>query len=238
MYCISSVVSSWKNDSGRLVIAEFSRNDLNFQIASLYGPNNKKDSSIFFESFYQALDPDLPVSLCGDFNTVVDSCSGRLGCNPRSSWAYNSATYDVHPGVEEFMWRRASGGQASRIDMIWLLQQYPGLVSSVGIFPFFRSGHSYVYLEINLPSELDRGKGLWKFNTSHLKDEVLCSEIAAFWADWRHEWISFFLSLILVGCRQGSDLKVDPSFLVRQISTAATQNQIVERYRRPYPKAN
>ena len=197
-----SVVSSWKDDSGRLVIAEFSRNNLNFQVASLYGPNNKKDGSLFFESFYQALDPDLPVLLCGDFNTVVDPCSDRLGCNPRSPWAYNwspslrdlTNSFELcdvwramHPGVEEFTWRRPCGGQASRIDMIWLPQRYLGLVSSVGIFPFFRSDHSYVYLDINLPSGVDRGKGLWKFNTSHLKDEAFCNEIAGFWVDWRRE---------------------------------------------------
>ena len=181
---------------------EFSRNNLNFQVASLYGPNNKKHGSLFFESFFQALDPDLPMLLCGDFNTVVDPCSDRLGCNPRSPWAYNwspslcdltnsfelcDVWCTMHPGVEEFMWRRPGGGQASRIDMIWLPQRYLGLVSSVGIFPFFRSDHSYVYLDINLPSGVDRGKGLWKFNTSHLKDEAFCNKIAALWVDWHEQ---------------------------------------------------
>ena len=76
--------------------------------------------------------------------------------------------------------------------MIWLPQRHPGIVSLVGILPFFRSDHSYVYLEINLQSGLDRGKGLWKFNTSHLKDETFCNKIAAFWVEWIKRLIRHF----------------------------------------------
>ena len=117
LYCTEALskVSSWKDDSGRLVIAEFFCNNLNFQVTSLYGPNNKKDSSFFFGSFYQALDPGLSVLLCGDFNTVVDPCLDCLGCNPRSPWAYNwspslcdltnsfelcNVWHAMHPGVK------------------------------------------------------------------------------------------------------------------------------------------
>ena len=64
--------------------------------------------------------------------------------------------------------------------MIWLHERYFGFVSSVRIYPFFRSDHSYVYLEIDLLSAVERGKGLWKFNTTDLSDEAFCSEIAQF----------------------------------------------------------
>ena len=195
------VVQKWRDEAGRLVVAEFNRDDLNFQVVCLYGPNKKDEGAAFFESFYQVIDPDLPVFLCGDFNTVVDPRLDRFGCNPESPWAYNwsstlsdlTAAFELcdawrakHPGDAEFTWRRPNGAQGSRIDMIWLPERYLGSVSSVGIFPFFRSDHSYVYLEINLPSMVERGKGRWKFNTSHLSDET-CHEIERFWVDWRSE---------------------------------------------------
>ena len=191
---------------GRLLNAEFSYGSLNFQIVCIYGPNNAKDGQLFFESFYQALDPNMPVLMCGDFNTVTDPYLNRFGCNPTSPWAYNwpstlndlMDTYELsdawhakHPITKEFTWRRPNGSQGSRIDMIWIPTRYLGLVSSVGIFPFFRSDHSYVYLEIDLPFGVKRGKGLWKFNTSLLKEESFCAEIARFWTDWRLEQSSF-----------------------------------------------
>ena len=200
------VVKKWRDEASRLIIAEFRRDNLNFQVVCLYGPNKKDEGAVFFESLYQAIDPDLPVFLCGDFNTVVNPRLDRFGCNPESYWAYNwsstlsdlMAAFELcdawrtkHPGDAEFTWRRPNGAQGSRIDMIWLPERYFGFVSSVGIFPFFRSDHSYVYLEIDLPSAVERGKGLWKFNTSHLSDEAFCAEIARFWADWRCEMDTF-----------------------------------------------
>ena len=67
--------------------------------------------------------------------------------------------------------------------MIWVPTRYLGLVSTVEIFPFFRLDHSYVYLVIDLPFQVERGKGLWKLNTSLLKDASFCAEIARFWAE-------------------------------------------------------
>ena len=200
------LVHSWRDTAGRLLTAEFNFGNLNFQIACLYGPNNRNDGQLFFESFYQALNPNLPVLLCGDFNTTPNPHLDRFGCNPTSPWAYNwlstlndlMNTYELgdawrtkNPEAREFTWNRPNGSQGSRIDMIWVPMRYLGLISSVGIFPFFRSDHSYVYIKIDLPFNIDRGKGLWKFNTAHLKDESFCSEIVQFWTDWRSEQARF-----------------------------------------------
>ena len=50
-------------DSGRLLVIELTRDNLNFQFGCLYGPNNKIDGAQFFESLYQALDYDIPGNL-------------------------------------------------------------------------------------------------------------------------------------------------------------------------------
>ena len=136
---------------------------------------------------------------------MVNPRPDRFGCNPELYWAYNwsstlsdlmaafkvcDAWHTKHPGDVEFIWRQPNGAQGSWINMIWLPERYFGFVSSVGIFPFFCSDHSYVYLEIDLPSAVEQGKGLWKFNTSHLSDEA-CAEIARFWADWHCEMDTF-----------------------------------------------
>ena len=44
-----------------------------------------------------------------------------------------------------------------------------------------------MYLITDSPFHLERGKGLWKLNTSLLKDASFYAEIARFWAEWRPE---------------------------------------------------
>ena len=95
-----------------------------------------------------------------------------------------------------------------------------GLVSLVGIFPFFCSDHSYVHLEFDLPSAIEQGKGLWKFNTSHLSDEAFCSEIARFWSDW-HSETGRFQSL----SSWWDAGKVRLKRLIRQLSRASSRGK-------------
>ena len=161
---------------------------------------------IFFESLYPVLDPQIPCVLCGDFNTVVDPGKDRRGCNIFSPWAYNwsasltqlMTTYDLHdvwrlhhPDRLDFTWHRPSLAQASRLDMFWLSAFFLPLVSSVGIFPFFRSDHSYVHLKLLLPDSVHRGPGVWKFNTQHLKDPSFVLLVTQFWESWQAEKRSF-----------------------------------------------
>ena len=197
-----------RDTAGRLVVADFCINGYSFQTACIYAPNTKAPGCLFFESIYPILSSDLPVFLCGDFNTVVDAHKDRFGCNPTSPWAYNwsptltdlTSSFDLsdswrskHPDSSDFTWRRGDGSQGSRIDMVWIPRGLLDCVKSVEILPFFRSDHSYVFLEFNPPAGIERGKGIWKFNTSHLEDEAFCHKIEEFWAAWQRERSRFTL---------------------------------------------
>ena len=199
---------SIRDTDGRLVIGTFNAYGSDFQLVCLYGPNNKIAGNAFFESFFQALDPDMPILLGGDFNTVVDPYIDRLGCNPNSPWAYNwsdslallmenfnlkDCWREKHPNISDFTWRRSNGLQASRIDMFWIPEYLIEHVRSIEIFPFFRSDHSYLFLEIDFPAAIQRGPGVWKFNCSHLQDESFRSQILTFWQSWRSEKQRFSL---------------------------------------------
>jgi exonuclease III len=128
-----NVVSCSRDQDGRLLCVEFSKDGNLIQLVNIYAPNSAKSASAFFESLYQVLDPDTPTVLCGDFNTVVDPIKDRLGCNSQSRSAYNRSatlhhlmsTYDlhdawrkIHPNAQEYYWHRPNGSQASRIDML------------------------------------------------------------------------------------------------------------------------
>ena len=179
-----SLESCFRDQSGRLVIGNFKMLDSQFQVACLYEPNKKSLGQPFFESFFQALDIDFPVFLCGDFNTVVDPLIDRSGCNPLSPWAYNwsdtlhnlMSTFDlldawraVHPQSSEFTWHRANGSQASRLDMIWVPQEFLSCIESIDILPFFRSDHSYVFMQISIPPQPLGGRGFGNLTPHILK---------------------------------------------------------------------
>ena len=42
------VVKQWRDDLGRLIVAELARDNFNFQVGCLYGPNSKDDGAQFF----------------------------------------------------------------------------------------------------------------------------------------------------------------------------------------------
>jgi len=202
-------IQSFRRDThGRFLLATFSHEEVEspFQVLVVYGPNQKRPGEEFFASLFPLLDPTLPIILCGDFNAVPDSSMDRFGCNTDSLWAYNWPSslaalvdrYDLvdiwrkqHPDERSYTWRRANGSQASRLDMFWLSSTFSEHVSQVDILPFFRSDHSYVFLKLAFPSRPRRGQGVWKLNTSILKDENLTAEVTDFWRSWQSERDTF-----------------------------------------------
>ena len=75
--------------------------------------------------------------------------------------------------------------------MFWLSSSLLQTVKEVAIYPFFRSDHSYVFLRISLPSLPERGPGIWKLNSSLLRDEDFCQQVRSFWQSWQLEKPTF-----------------------------------------------
>ena len=194
------VLSTSRDQAGRLVTIDFCHSGYSFQVVCIYAPNTKNPAQTFFESIYQVLSIDLPIFFCGDFNTTVNPHMDRFGCNPNSPWAYNwsltltdlmssanlrDAWRELHPRSLAFTWRRKDNSQKSRIDMVWMPHDLLDRVQTIEIYPFFRSDHSYVFLHFSPPAGVERGPGVWKFNTSHLRDEAFCTKIGEFWTEWQ-----------------------------------------------------
>ena len=196
-----------RDQAGRLISACFSSDSDTFQLCNVYGPNSSTAGDQFFQSLYPILDPDLPVVLCGDFNTVVDPIRDRRGCNTTSPWSRQwsrtmvelMSTFDLHdvwrrfhPETSAFTWHRPNGQQASRLDMFWICSLLLPFVLAADILPFFRSDHSYIYLKLVLPHSVSRGRGLWKFNVSHLRDLSFVNMVTSFWESWQAEKSTFY----------------------------------------------
>ena len=54
---IFQVLNVRRDDSGRLVVVEFSGNNFDFQVMCLYAPNARDEGRQFFESLYRSIDP-------------------------------------------------------------------------------------------------------------------------------------------------------------------------------------
>ena len=117
--------------------------------------------------------------------TVFQNAAPEFGCH-NDVWRLH------HPDANEYTWYRLNSRQASRLDMFWLCSFLLPFIMSVEILPFFRSDHRYVYLKLAIPNSVHRGPGLWKFNTSHLKDLSFILMVTCFWESWQTERATFF----------------------------------------------
>jgi len=71
--------------------------------------------------------------------------------------------------VRRFTWRQTRPFKQSRLDFFLISEELLNFVKNTNILPGYRTDHSLVSINFCF-SDLDRGKGYWKFNNSLLKD--------------------------------------------------------------------
>ena len=76
----------------------------------------------------------------------------------------------LHPGRIAYSWTHGSGDRASRIDMVWAPTAMADSIEECEYHPSFL---------------IDSGPGVWKFNTSLLKDPEYVSLVSSFWSHWQ-----------------------------------------------------
>ena len=71
---------------------------------------------------------------------------------------------------KEYTWQTNNVRKQSRLDFFLISENLESLVQNIDIEAGYRTDHSLVCLEIDTKLE-KRGRGLWKFNTSLLRNE-------------------------------------------------------------------
>ena len=167
-----SFVNSWVEPEGRFLMAEFSRRDSLFRIASVYAPNRNPEHDEFFTSCLDFTDPSVPTILGGEFNTVFDRVRDRRGSDPavtvRDSFVSLELRFrefcvldvwrHLHPDLRAYTWLKpmvpfpsASTLLASRLPAFILC--FPALlfhVLSLITMPFFPASPSLNYFLVAL----------------------------------------------------------------------------------------
>ena len=122
-------------------------------------------------------------SFAGDLNLTLnanmDACNYKHLNNPQSrrvliNTMNNGDLIDffraIHPKTKHYTWRRQNPIKQARLDYFIGSRTLLDLITKCNISAGYRSDHSSIELILKL-SEFKRGKGIWKFNCSLLKDK-------------------------------------------------------------------
>ena len=169
---------------------------LNFLLANVYAPtSNEEENSAFITKITEKLiafqaDPIDYIIAGGDWNFTENIDSDRLGGNPKK---WNNSirhinnfkdTLDLvdywrikNPEKISFTWKSLARGIFSRIDRFYVSVSLQHIIESTDILPSGTySDHSVIQLTIK-GGELKKGPGLWRLNTSLLKNLEYTNEI-------------------------------------------------------------
>ena len=173
---------------GRYIFLDISINDKSYSILNVYGPNN--DEPNFFELLKIKLEQvnNENIIIGGDFNVVQDYDIDTLNISNKQNTKSNECISKLKDDLDLYdPWRHYnenskiytwhnSRNQHSRLDYFLVSPNIINQTFSTAIKPGYRSDHSLVIMNIKLTDQI-KGKGLWKFNNSLLKNEDYTNEI-------------------------------------------------------------
>ena len=172
------------NGKGNAIFLTLKINEVVIKIGNIYGPPDCDDPGFFDEVFRMAFsDQQENLILCGDWNFSMSTDVDQYNYAARDRRARSRELvtkkcldlnlYDVwrlmNGEKRQFSWRKRNPVKCARLDFFLVSDSILNKSLSCEILPAYRSDHSRVSLRLNL-SDQSRGRGLWKFNCSLLKD--------------------------------------------------------------------
>ena len=182
-------VNDWAADeNGRMVTLSIEYENESFTLINVYAPNG--DDVAFFTNMTKFAEryENTHMVIAGDFNTVLDLDLDKKGSNinvkPKSTaflldYMEENNLCDVwrmrNEQARRYTWFRGSS-QASRIDYYLCNLGLANQITTVEIEKVFDSDHSSVIMEY-INNTIQRGKGLWRFNNTLLRNKEAVQEI-------------------------------------------------------------
>ena len=129
------------------------------------------------------------VIICGDFNLVqnqeldtfnyinVNNPNAKdIVLNLKEELNLIDPFREIYENFRQYTWRKRNPINQARLDFFLVSEVIMPSVKDVNIISSYRSDHSTVVLSLEI-NEFINGKGLWKFNTSLLKDKIYVEEV-------------------------------------------------------------
>lgn len=176
------VHKSISDPNGNFLLLDLTVQNNRFTLASIYGPNT--DNPSFFQTVSEKIAEleNNAVVWCGDFNLVqnpeIDYKNYKTINNKHAREKLLEIIKernlldpyrDAHPELRRYTWRRKHPFQQARLDFFLISENLLTSVKQCKIDNSYRSDHSPVVLSLSF-TEFVKGKPLWKFNNSLLKD--------------------------------------------------------------------
>lgn len=178
------VVQNIETDElGNLLVADLKiANEFTLRIINIYAPNS--DDIAFFEKIDNLVELNTCdyVVICGDFNLALnlelDTYNYTNLNHPKSRTRLLKTMSDYnlvdayrlfYPKMKKFTWFRKNPVKQARLDYFLVSNSFSDLIDTSKINPGYRTDHSIISLVI-APNPFKKGKGLWKFNCSLLKN--------------------------------------------------------------------
>ena len=173
-----------KDDDGRYIILDITLDGVRVTLASVYAPNDDDpDYIINIRNLIEDLTNDERL-IGGDYNLVldlkIDKKGGVFKTNSKAQqklleYMRSTNLIDVwramHPNESKFTWSRSKPTKIfCRLDFFLASESFFNRIKSSEIIPGFISDHSAVTLTIET-NKTPRGKGYWKMNCSHFKNQ-------------------------------------------------------------------
>ena len=170
------------DSNGNILTVQLQIDSYIITLINIYGPNN--DMPQFYNEVEQLMEDfdSEEYIVCGDFNLILDP---DLDCfnyarvnNPKardrvielqSNKNMLDSYRELHPHTKRYTWRKKSPLKQSRLDYIFISETLLPCLMKASILPSYRSDHSATHISLKL-NQFTKGRGLWKFNNSLLKD--------------------------------------------------------------------
>ena len=177
-FVVHNVRRILENDA---LLIDLSIDKMRLTLVGIYGPNS--DSPDFFSLLNEEIVSlgNPTAILAGDFNVVqqydLDTYKYRTQNHPKARErlltimeenGYNDIWRLRNPNRKLFTFR-GSESKRARLDYFLITSNLETICSNVKISPGYRSDHNLVRLDLTLSNQI-RGRGIWKFNNSLLRD--------------------------------------------------------------------
>ena len=188
------------SDEGRLQILALELLEYNKKvlIVNIYNENNEKAQVRLLEKLYKKMNevpnlPDFDIIIGGDWNCFLNrdlDCKYGNPCTKIKTIAEISkikTKFDLidifrvnHPKLKRYSWSRPSPFTLRRLDFFLISNSLMDYVAVSDILPSHLSDHRPVRIRFEPLNPLPRGAGIWKFNSTYLKDPEFMAKANVF----------------------------------------------------------
>ena len=205
------VLNTFRDDMGRMLFLDTKVQDTYFKICNVYAPNTEDAQFHFYHRLRNKLQRETKentkILLGGDFNFIQNPSVDRKASSAfiesrkyqhikgtlneiKSNFDLDDIWRLKNPDKLRFTWSRTNPTKVrSRLDFFLTSLSIMDNVEDVDIIPCIKSDHSAVVLKLKDINMQEKGRGVWKLNTSFLDEEDYVKGIIENKAKWLNEFI-------------------------------------------------